>query len=79
MTITAGHFERSATAILATAEPADRTGTQITLDAARKAHADGDHDLAGALLDEAACRAHIIGHAKHRELFAARLAGRRTA
>lgn len=75
--ITAEHFKRSRQAILAAADPADQYGVTICLDAGAKALLAGDHETAGAMLDEASARAGIINSAKLARLHEARLAGAR--
>jgi hypothetical protein len=75
--ITAEHFKRSSKAILAVTEPADRYGVTICLDTGAKALLAGDHETAGAMLDEAAARAGIIDAGKLAELHLGRLAGTR--
>lgn len=75
--ITAEDFTRAGEAILAAAEPCDRYGVTVCLDAGAKALLAGDHETAGAMLDEAAARAGIIDGVKLAELHSARLAGAR--
>lgn len=75
--ITAEQFTRSGNAILAAADEAGRPGVSLCLNAGTAALADGNHDIAGAMLDEAAARAGIIGTAKLAQLHQDRLTGNR--
>ncbi len=77
--ITMEHYRRSSEAILGAADPADHVGVTICLDAGAKALLAGGHEIAGAMLDEAACRAGIIDSRNLGELHRKRLEGTRTA
>jgi len=65
-------------AIRSVTGPADALGVTICIDAGITALANGDQDVASAMLDEAAARAGMISDEKLRVLHRARLAGSRS-
>jgi hypothetical protein len=81
MNTTGTKYADASEAILGTIDPDDgatRLGVTICLAAGTEALANGNHDIAGAMLDEAAARAGMISDEQLRHLHRARLAGSRS-